>query len=339
MAEPVAPYATTTDLYLLDENSNQVIKVTPGGIASVVITEAEIIAATGESSANFNDNAIAFNAMGTMYFTEQVSDSILKYEGGVLTVLTTGAAIAAVTGSADPEGITVGSDGFLYVSEDNTENVLKINPTTGAVSIFTSHASLDALGGITSTDLESSIVAAPGGVIYVGSEGSPNAVFKIDSTGTPTVLASGAPFKDFDVFMTRAPNGDIIIADDSLANTIYRITPGGVVSVFLSEAAIDAVNGGSSVDLEGGIAFDSSGNFYIAEENSDNLLKFTPGLVGSIFVSSASFSAQLGFDVDWESGIAFAPGLSSAAEPSGLLLAVAGLAVLGFRRRRRKTTT
>lgn len=50
------------------------------------------------------------------------------------------------------------------------------------------------------------------------------------------------------------------MSDDGGADTIFRVTPAGVVSTFLSEAAIEAVIGGDA-DLEGGIAFDSLGNF------------------------------------------------------------------------------
>src|SRR3546814_1816181 len=76
------------------------------------------------------------------------------------------------------------------------------------------------------------------------------------ATQTPSVVTTDPIFQDLDVFLVLAPNGDLIVADDSDANTIYRVTPAGVISVFLSEAELEAVAGGS-IDLEGGIWFDS----------------------------------------------------------------------------------
>src|SRR3546814_1484164 len=63
------------------------------------------------------------------------------------------------------------------------------------------------------------------------------------------------------------------VCSSDLANTIYRVTPAGVISVFLSEAELEAVAGGS-IDLEGGIWFDSDGNFYVTDNDTDSVYKF-----------------------------------------------------------------
>src|SRR3546814_8131031 len=93
------------------------------------------------------------------------------------------------------------------------------------------------------------------------------------ATQTPSVVTTDPIFQDLDVFLVLAPNGDLIVADDSDANTIYRVTPAGVISVFLSEAELEAVAGGS-IDLEGGIWFDSDGNFYVTDNDTDSVYKF-----------------------------------------------------------------
>ncbi|MCH8038810.1 MAG: hypothetical protein IH977_00510 [Nitrospinae bacterium] len=101
--------------------------------------------------------------------------------------------------------------------------------------------------------------------------------------------------------MTRAPNGDLIIADDS-ADRFKRVTTTGgvVVSNFLTEFQLETGIVGGEVDLDGGIAFDDLGNFFFAEENTDNIYMVDAMLIGSIFVSKADIMAVTGVTPDLE---------------------------------------
>ena len=126
-------------------------------------------------------------------------------------------------------------------------------------------------------------------------------------------MASGDPFQDLDAFITLAPNGDLIVADDK-TDTVYRVDTGdGSVSTFLSKEQIETV-AGDGVDLEGGIAFDVDGNFYLADEKTDRILKWPAddpdaGTInpdaGEVFVTDASISAVTGEEADLEAGIFF----------------------------------
>ena len=83
--------------------------------------------------------------------------------------------------------------------------------------------------------LKGGIITGDDGTVYAVSDGNPDAVFAIDpATGTATVLASGTPFANLDVFITLTPDGDLIVADDEGGDTIWRVDTGdGSVSTFL----------------------------------------------------------------------------------------------------------
>jgi hypothetical protein len=114
---------------------------------------------------------------------------------------------------------------------------------------------------------------------------------------------------DPDEFATRAPNGDILVVDDGSQTEpqrIQRIALNGNVSTFLTEAQIEAVTG---VDLnpEGGLAFDSNGDLFLAETTSGTILKFDSQLNGMVWVSKATIQAATGAEPELTGQIAFAP--------------------------------
>jgi len=131
------------------------------------------MAITGEDDVDFDDCGIAFDADGNMYFAEEASDSVLKYSAdGVLSILTTDSQMEGlVGGGAEPQGLAFSDDGFLYVIESATDQVLRINPATGVPSIYVTDGMIDALIDDTLSGDEvvllSSIVAAPGGVLWI----------------------------------------------------------------------------------------------------------------------------------------------------------------------------
>ena len=224
-----------------------------------------------------------------------------------MSILTSQADLSAATGNpnADAEGITFGSDGFLYTIDDSSNALLRVDSHTGKVNVFVDSAAFDSVAGLTTVAIKGGIVAGPGGILYVQSSGTPNAVLEISPQGTPSVLSSGGPFQALGQFMTRASNGDVLVADES-PDVIHRINPAGGVGTFLSQAQLEAANGGS-VTPRGGIAFDSAGNFYLAESNAGNLLRFDPSLNGTVWIPASVVVALTGVSPNFNGGIAFEP--------------------------------
>jgi len=314
---PLLPFSATQDLFALDSGSGHVLFMPPDGSVGVAINRSEILALTGGVEVLYDNKGIAFDAAGALYFTAFTGSpggffggdtSILKKTPeGVLSILTSQTDLSAATGNsdADAEGIAFGSDGFLYAIDDSSNALLRVDPLTGKVSVFVDSAAFESLAGLTTVAIKGGITAGPGGILFVQSNGTPTAVLAISPQGTPSVLSSGDPLQALDQFMTRASNGDILIADES-PDVIHRINPSGGVGTFLSQAQLEAANGGP-VTPRGGIAFDGSGNFYLAESNADNILRFDIGLNGTVWVAASVVAAATGVAPNFNGGIAFEP--------------------------------
>ena len=308
------PGGTPDAMYMLDGGSDSIVRVLPDGSISVVASADDIKAATGESDVDLDDRGIGVDAEGNLYFTDGDSGSILKApaDGGPIQVVVSESDIAAVTGDSDaePMGLSVGPDGTVYINDGQSDSVVSFNPDTGSVQQVISEGALEAALGVSKVNLQSGIVTGDDGTVYVVSDDNPDAIFSIDpSTGTATVLASGTPFANLDVFITLTPDGDLIVADDEGGDTIWRVDTGdGSVSTFLSESELEATTGGE-VKLEGGIGFDSQGNFYFADEQSDNVFVFDAvdpqtGTIdpasGTVFVSQTDIQTATGEAADLE---------------------------------------
>ncbi len=317
-ASPLLPFPETEDLLVLDSGSGHLLRVSPAGSVGIEINRSEILALTGGIEVIYENRGIAFDAAGALYFTVFTSSSpggffggdasiLKKTPAGVLSILTSQADLSAATGNsnADAEGITFGSDGFLYTIDDSSNALLRVDSRTGKVNVFVDSVAFESVAGLTTVALKGGITAGLGGILYIQSNGTPTAVLAISSGGAPSVLTSGNPLQALDQFMTRASNGDLLIADES-PDVIHRMTPAGGVSTFLSQAQLEAANGGA-VTPRGGIALDSSGNFYLAESGVGNLLRFDPSLNGTVWISGSVVTALTGVPPNFNGGIAFEP--------------------------------
>jgi sugar lactone lactonase YvrE len=337
---PLLPFDQTGDLYVLDDGCDCVLRIDPSGAVSVAVTRPQIEAVTGDT-VDFTEAGIAFDANDVMYFTESTSDSILRFPpGGPLAEVVDEAAIGAATGAgstAELQGLAFGADGNLYANDQTADVVIRVVPGTGVVSVFATAIALNDAAG-TNVEPNTGIVGSEDGTIYTLSDDGDDFVFAVTSTGVVSVLANGnPPFNDLDVYMTRDTNGDLVVADNSGADTIFRITPAGTVSVFLTQAQIRAASSNNNSDLEGGIAFDATGAFYIAENDEDEILRFASPPAGGVFVSAASIQAVTGEDPAFNGGIAFSRSTLSpinpapAADTLGILFLMLGLGLLGAR--------
>ena len=314
------PFEYTASLFVLDHGCECILEITPEGDVSVAVSRAEILAVTGGSGVsgvNFAEQGIAFTPDGTMYFAEGEEEVLMRWTvSGVLSIVATEADIiqaltarqANISATVDMDSITVGSDGKVYIIDQDNQAVIRFDPETEEVTVLVTSAGLSAaLQFGDARALEKGIAAGTDGLIYAFNEAGPPAVYAICSDGTTRLVARAGLIRDPDKFNTRAPDGDIIISDDAVPARFLRMTPEGAVAVFLTNGQIGAAAGAAVNNLDGGIAFDGDGNFYLAERNSGSILRFDQDGNGEVWVTRAKLLAATGIEPALRGAIAFAP--------------------------------
>ena len=255
-----------------------IVRAQPNGTLSEWVSNAAILAATGEINANCGDTAITAATDGTLYFAEDVSHDVLRVSpAGAVDVFVAQSAIDAVIGTSSDidNGMVLGTDGNLYAADEDCDCVIRITVPGGAVSIVVTEAAIQAATG-SSPDLEGGLARDTVGNIYLVDDTTDN-LLRRTPAGVVSIFAPKSAFSaatgnsgaDLDVAIVL---GDFLyVADDGDDgdDAILRVHLGtGAVSLLASGAAINAVTGNSDADLEGGLALDAAGNVYAGDDGS-----------------------------------------------------------------------
>jgi len=248
------------------------------------------------------------------------------------------------TSLAAPTGIAVAADGTLYVADAGNNRVLqfprpvnqsgRITPSavigqtnfTSSVSAATSATSLKTPGGL---------AIGPNGDLFVADSGN-NRVLEFPAgggTGAAAVrvygqpgMSSGAPPTQISAGTLTAPQGIFVdqqsnlYVADSGANRVlvYSNTAQAqsteAASAVIGQADFSGTPGGVSFNAPFGVAVDSTGNVWVADNGNNRVLEFTwPGYLAGGAAAAAAIGQPnaSGSNPDWDStnGLATADSL------------------------------
>ena len=220
--------------------------------------------------------------------------------------------LANGTGTAasfnNPQGTAVDAAGNVYVSDSFNHLIRKVTPA-GVTTTFAGSGTLGFSGGTTATAQFYSpqgLAFDGSGNLYVADQGN-NAVYKITSTGTVSILAgtglggyvngagTTARFNAPQGIATDA-TGNIYVADRN-NNMIRKITSAGVVSTLAGTGAPALTDGDgptvATFNRPVGVATDATGNIYVTDQGNVALRKVTPTGVVSTLIGNTTTKTLL----------------------------------------------
>ncbi len=321
------------NVYVADYKNCTIRKVTPGGVVTTLAGQAGSWGGddgTG-SAARFGEvTGVAVDSAGNVYVADLCNHTIRKVTpGGVVTTL---AGRAGASGSADgtgsaarfnePYGVTVDSAGNVFVADLLNFTIRKVTPSgvvttlaglagspgsadgTGSAARFGTHnwvggpagVAVDSAGNVYVADTWNYTVrkVTPGGVVttLAGLAGG-----QASADGTGSAARFNSPFG---VAVDSA--GNVYVAD-SYNHTIRKVTPGGVVTTLAglagSPGSADGTGSAAGFCFPFGVAVDSAGNVYVADQGNNAIRKVTPdGLVTTLAGSAARSNQPYGVAVD-----------------------------------------
>jgi len=213
---------SSKNLYVSDNGSNVIYKITPGGILTTF-------------ASGFNDaEGLVFDSSGNLFVANGPSEIDKITPGGTVSTFVT---IASGGGFQD---LKIDSGGNLYLASTGDQAIYKITPG-GAVSTFAS-----------GLNFPTGLVFDSSGNLYVYDSGT---IDKITPGGVVTPFVSGFTVNNvYDLTIDAA--GDIYAPDTG--GIIWEITPGGVATEFsdpgdIAENLIYVPEPGTLVLVPGGL--------------------------------------------------------------------------------------
>ena len=303
------------------------------------------------SAARFNTpQGVAVDSTGHVYVADLGNNSVRKITPeGVVTTLANLPALPNLFFS-HPKGVAVDGAGNVYVSEAINHRIRKITPagvvTTVAgnstpnpdlprfAGLFGSTTADPSPRGYTDGPAGTARFNDPQGVavdsqgnIYVA-DSQNRRIRKITPGGTVTTVAGTSPFRPANVDGTGsaawfgAPGAIAVDATDNLyvadygLSTIRKVTPAGVVTTIAGKTDTQGSADGPASEARFnnplGVAVDSSGNIYVADQSNSTIRMITPaGLVTTLALGQCRPAAAGG-------------ALALRAAAPGVLLHVAG---------------
>jgi hypothetical protein len=367
-----APVGVAVDgsgnVYVADATNETIRKVTPAGVVTTLagtVGVAGHVDATGSAAQFSSPVGVAVDGAGNIYVVDQTSDTIRKVtQAGVVTTLTGSNGVVGFTDGAptiarfnSPYGIACDSAGNVYVADSGNLTVRKVL-ADGTTSTLAGSARVS---GTTNGTGSAALFKGPAGIaadgsgnVYVSDQGGDGVIRMITSGGVVTTLAGHTEVNGYtDATGTSAEfqgpfglsvdaSGTVYVADQG-NDMIRKITSGGVVTTLAGSSGsgfADGTGAAAQLNAPGGIATDSSGNVYIADQDNQEIRKMTPaGVVTTIAGSpgnggsadgtgpAAQFYFPFGVAVDGAGNVFVADSLANTIRkitPGGAVTTLAG---------------
>jgi streptogramin lyase len=301
------------NVYVGDFTNETIRKITPTGVVTTLAGTAGVagtVDATGTAAQFSSPAGVAVDGSGNVYVVDQTDDTIRKVTpAGVVTTL---AGTASTPGTIDgtgtgarfssPYGIASTQGGTVYVADTANETIRMITPAgvvTTIAGTAKSEGSMDGTGSAARFKFPIALAVDRNGNVYVADYGN-DTIRLVSSAGVVTTLAgkvgvtgyvdgTGSAAEFNSPWGVSVDGSDNVYVGDLGNNTIRKITPAAVVSTLAGTPRTGHANGTGSAAAFGfpsGIAVDSSGNMFVADQVNDEIRKITPSGVVTTLAGS-----------------------------------------------------
>jgi len=308
---------TFGNLYIADSFNSRIRKVANGVIATVAGGGTRYPVDNGPATSAYlggNPHGVAVDAAGNLYIAGSGDERIYKVSNGVITTVA-GNGTPGFSGDngpatdaqvSVPHGVAVDSAGNLYVADTDNGRIRKVSngvittvagggtsypgdngPATSGQLLLPSTVVVDASGnlfiaeGFRIRKVSNGVITtvAGGGTSYPGDNGPATSALLNGPAGVAVDLT-----------------GNLYIADN-YTNSIRKVSTGVISTVAGGGTNPYGDNGPSTsaqFDNPSGVAVDSTGNLYIADNGSSRVRKVSNGVITTVAGGGTSYPGDNG---------------------------------------------
>jgi uncharacterized protein (TIGR03437 family) len=297
------------NLFIADYFNHRIRKVNSAGVISTIAGDGTAgFSGDGGPATSAQLNypwGIAVDGAGSVYFTERLGHRVRKVDtlGIITTVAGNGTTVSSLSGADlgdgglatkaslySPFGVAVDAAGNIYIGDTIHNRVRKVNGA-GVISTLagTGNPSFGGDGGPAISAqiyLPYGLAVDAAGNLYIS--GLSNRIRKVNTAGiistvagagNPASLGDGGPainagLNAWDVAVDSA--GNLFLADTG-NNRVRKVDTAGIITT-ISGGNIGALGDGgpainANLGLPSGVAVDSAGNVYVADNGHDRIRK------------------------------------------------------------------
>jgi sugar lactone lactonase YvrE len=237
------------NLYIADTNNNRVVKVTPAGVQSTVLS------GTVAGAALSNPHSLAFDSAGNLYVADSGNNRVLE-------IAPDNTATTVGSGLSNPMGVAVDT-GIILIADTGNNRVVMI--ASGTQSVLT-------ISGVLALSMPAGIEMSENYYeeLFDLADTGNNRVLKCHIfTGQTTAYCSIVPITVTQPTAVMAPSA-LYVADTG-NNRVLSKSSAGIMSI------------AAGVSSPQGLAADHAGNRYIADTGNNRILKIatTPAVAPS----------------------------------------------------------
>jgi mucin-19 len=305
------------NMYVSDSVNRCVRRITPGGVVSLLAGSPGVSGfsdATGTNALFQYPVGICIDSSGILYVADQNNNRIRRItQAGVVSTFagqaTAGFSDATGTNAMFnfPFGITIDSNGNLYVCERFGNRVRSISPSgvVATVAGQTTAGFSDATGTNAMFSGAYGICIDSSNNLYVADRGN-NIVRRVTLAGVVSTIAGSTLASGFSdatgtnarfngLFDVKVDASNIIYATESLGNRVRRVTTTGVVTTLAGSGTATYSDGvGTNAWFNGpsGLVIDSIGNMYVSDQQGHRIRRIE---LAGVSVSSYAGSGTATF--------------------------------------------
>jgi sugar lactone lactonase YvrE len=315
------PYGVAADgsgnLFIADSATNLVRQVTPGGVISTFAGGGNTLGDGGPAtSAQLSGPAeLAIDSLGNLYIADTGNRRVRKVSAGIISTVAGGGTTVptttpepATSARITPRAVAFDSGGNLFIADTSAGLIEKV-AGGNIVVVAGGGNSLGDGGPATSAQLvfPGGVVADTSGNLYIA-DTDDQRIRKVDLTGTITTFAFvGAVSPGLPDSIAIAPGGQIVVSTFGtvvMATSLGLVTVAGGGSAGLDDGGL--ATAGQLGITPRGLAFDASGDLFIADEANTRVRKVAaynaPGAPTGVSAVASNHSASVAWTAPASNG-------------------------------------